>query len=61
MQEKILAKARNVGADAVLFESLEKRISGSNTNIHEDQHGAFVISSNTEDKLIKAKLLKFRS
>lgn len=61
VQQRIFERAQAMGADAVLFESLDKKISGSVTDVNEDQYGAYVTTNTTEDKVVQAKFLKFRS
>ena len=60
IQEKMLKKAREKGADAILIGDIEKKISGSETNTTEDDFGVFSSTTTQEEKFVKAKLLKYK-
>lgn len=60
VQQRIMERARAMGADAVLFESLGKKISGTISDYNEDPYGGFATTSTTEDKVVQAKFIKYR-
>lgn len=60
IQEKVMEKAREKGADAVLFESFDKKLSGSTTETREHKFGISTSTSTTEEKVVKVKFLKFK-
>ncbi len=61
IQEKMMKKAREKGADAILIGDIEKKLSGTDTQTRDDQRGGVYSSTTTqEEKFVKAKLLKYK-
>ncbi len=61
IQRRILERAREAGADAVLFESMDKKVSGSNTNTQHDRYGSYSSTEVAENKVVHAKFIKFKA
>ena len=59
IQERIVEKAHEMGADAVLFEFQDKRVNGSSTNRNQGNYGEYSYTLVSENKIISAKFLKF--
>lgn len=61
MQEKLIEKAREKGADAILIEDFDKQITGSTSNTNDNGNGWGQTTTTTERvKVVKAKLLKYK-
>ncbi len=60
LQQKMMAKAALQGADAILFEYMDKKVSATSTNTHEEGWGVHSTTSTSEEKVVQAKLIKYK-
>jgi len=60
IQEKMLDKARQKGADAILIGDIEKKLSGTESSTRENKYGVYTSTTTQEEKYVKAKLLKYK-
>ena len=63
MQEKIVAETKKRGADGVIFGSLEKHVKGTTTKEETSKDGRVTTTTSSieEAKIVKARLIKYRT